>query len=162
MARRQPPPPVAPADDEAQDDASRWFRMSLAIRLLRAREAVMRRFRPMLAEYELSEQQWRVIRMLSDETAVEAGILAERVALLGPSLTRILHNLEARGLVRRQRQQLDQRKIDVSLTAAGRTLFDSVLPHSRRIYAEIQERIGADQLENLLNALGALTEQLED
>ena len=39
---------------------------SLPIMLLRAREAVMKRFRPMLKAHGLSEQQWRVLRVLNE------------------------------------------------------------------------------------------------
>ena len=46
---------------------------SLAINLLKTREVVMDRFRPMLASVNLTEQQWRVLRGLSEHGATEAG-----------------------------------------------------------------------------------------
>ena len=39
---------------------------SLPIALLRARDAVMSRFRPMLQERGFTEQQWRVLRVLDE------------------------------------------------------------------------------------------------
>ena len=42
------------------------FEHSLPMMLLRAREAVMGRFRPMLREFDLTEQQWRIIRVLAE------------------------------------------------------------------------------------------------
>ena len=42
----------------------RAFSRSLPMQLLRAREAVMQRFRPMLHQHGVTEQQWRVIRVL--------------------------------------------------------------------------------------------------
>ena len=48
----------------------REFGKSLPMSLLRAREAVMKKFIPTLKKYELSPQQWRVIRFLEQEGAI--------------------------------------------------------------------------------------------
>ena len=45
----------------------RGFNRSLPMALLRAREAVMKKFIPSLRENGLSSQQWRVIRALNEE-----------------------------------------------------------------------------------------------
>ena len=80
----------------------RGFDRSLPMALMRAREAVMRHFRPSLAEHDLTEQQWRVLRALADaDTALSVGELAERTYLLGPSLSRMLTLLDDRGLIAR-------------------------------------------------------------
>lgn len=144
-----PAPPIRP------------FAESLPMALLQAREAAMRHFRPMLAEHELTEQQWRVLRALSaDERALEVGEIADATFLLGPSLTRILSNLEKRDLVLRAAVQADARRASISLTAAGRRLVASVAPHSERIYAEIESTFGADELNRLITQLSALRDKL--
>ena len=85
--------------------AMRPFSASLPMALLQAREAAMRLFRPLLAEHDLTEQQWRVIRALAaTEEPLDAGELAHRTFLLAPSLTRILQYLE--GL---EREEVDER-----------------------------------------------------
>ena len=66
------------------------FEHSLPMMLLRAREAVMGRFRPMLRKFNLTEQQWRIIRALSEVEEQDASDLAEVSYILAPSLTRIL------------------------------------------------------------------------
>ena len=68
----------------------RDFEHSLPMELLKAREAAMSRFRPMLRDHGLTEQQWRVIRALAHYGEIDAGELAQRSFLLAPSLTRIL------------------------------------------------------------------------
>ena len=65
-------------------------RRSLPIALLRARETVMHRFRPLLASHDLTEQQWRVIRVLGETSPLDASDVAERACILAPSLTRII------------------------------------------------------------------------
>jgi hypothetical protein len=75
----------------------REFSRSLPMSLLRAREAVMRQFRPSLRRHDLTEQQWRILRALAAIEAIEVTELARTAFLLGPSLSRILRDLEARG-----------------------------------------------------------------
>src|SRR5256714_1343514 len=80
----------------------REFSRSLPMSLLRAREAVMRQFRPSLRDYGLTEQQWRILRALTSVDTIEVTELAQVAFLLGPSLSRILRDLEARDLIERR------------------------------------------------------------
>ena len=97
----------------------RDFSRSLPMSLLRAREAVMRQFRPALREHGLTEQQWRILRALAGIDAIEVTELARMAFLLGPSLSRILRDLEARGLVERRTAAADQRRNMVSISPRG-------------------------------------------
>ena len=127
----------------------RDFRHSLPMELLRAREAAMARFRPTLREHGLTEQQWRVIRVLADNDNIDASELAARSYLLAPSLTRILQFLEKEGIVARESDSNDQRRSVIALTGRGRAVFDEVGPDSERRYAEIEAEFGMERLEQL-------------
>jgi homoprotocatechuate degradation regulator HpaR len=131
----------------------RDFQHSLPMELLRAREATMARFRPILREHGLTEQQWRVIRVLADNDNIDAGEVAARSYLLAPSLTRILQFLEKQGLVRRTADDNDQRRSVLRLTRKGRQVFDSVGPDSEKRYAEIEAEFGRERLELLYDLL---------
>ena len=98
----------------------RDFSRSLPMALLRAREAVMDRFRPSLREFGITEQQWRVLRALYGRGEVETGALAGLCCLLTPSLSRILKHLEATGLVVRRPAPSDQRRTLVAIAPGGR------------------------------------------
>ena len=74
----------------------RGFSRSLPMALLRAREAVMERFRPSLRAHDLTDQQWRVLRALHDHGQQDLGELADLCCLLKPSITRIIRSMEAR------------------------------------------------------------------
>ena len=54
----------------------REFSRSLPMSLLRAREAVMRQFRPSLRHHGLTEQQWRILRALAAVETIEVTELA--------------------------------------------------------------------------------------
>ncbi len=122
--------------------------------LLRARESAMRLFRPMLANYDLTEQQWRVLRALTAATEpIEPRELAERTFLMPPSLSRILANLEGRRLINRTSHQVDQRRALISLSDQGRSIVGTVAPESELLYHAIEVEFGSERLQRLLDEL---------
>ena len=138
----------------------RDFERSLPMELLKAREAAMARFRPMLRDHGLTEQQWRVIRALADYDKIDASELARRSFLLAPSLTRILQHLESEKLVKRSSDANDQRRSVLSLTGKGRKIFSEVAPDSAALYDDIESEFGAERMEQLYELLGTFHETL--
>ena len=134
----------------------REFSRSLPMSLLRAREAVMRQFRPSLRDHGLTEQQWRILRALTSIDAIEVTELARVAFLLGPSLSRILRDLEARHLIERKGVKADQRRVVVSISARGLRLIEAVAPSSEAIYAAMTARYGARKLAKLQEMLRSL------
>jgi len=163
MARKKSPndfgPPTVPA---SRRQPMREFSRSLPMSLLRAREAVMRQFRPSLRNHGLTEQQWRILRALTAVETIEVTELARMAFLLGPSLSRILRDLEARQLIERKTAVADQRRAVVSISPKGLKLIEAVAPTSEAIYAEITRRFGARRLSELQEVLGALEQSLAD
>src|ERR1700739_1616731 len=140
----------------------REFSRSLPMSLLRAREAVMRQFRPSLRNHGLTEQQWRILRALAAVDAIEVTELAHVAFLLGPSLSRILRDLEARHLIERRVAKADLRRAMVSISAKGLKLIEAVAPSSEAIYAAMTKRYGARKLAELQEMLHALESSLAD
>jgi homoprotocatechuate degradation regulator HpaR len=138
----------------------REFSRSLPMALLRAREAVMRQFRPSLRRHGLTEQQWRILRALAAVDNIEVTELARTAFLLGPSLSRILRDLKARRLIERKTAKTDLRRGVVSISDKGVRLMELVAPSSEAIYAEITRRYGARKLAELQDMLGALEASL--
>lgn len=73
-------------------------------------------FRPLLNEHDLTEQQWRVIRILRQQGELESHQLAHLACILKPSLTGVLSRLERDGIVRRRKSSEDQRRVFIALT----------------------------------------------
>jgi homoprotocatechuate degradation regulator HpaR len=140
----------------------REFSRSLPMSLLRAREAVMRHFRTSLRDHGLTEQQWRILRALASIEAIEVTELARLAFLLGPSLSRILRDLEARHLIERRTAKADLRRGVVSISERGLKLIEAVAPSSEAIYAAITKRYGARKLGELQDMLHALESALSE
>lgn len=124
--------------------------------LLRAREAVMRHFRPALRNFDMTEQQWRVLRALSAIPEIEVTELAGVTFLLAPSLSRILRDLEERGLTRRRSSSKDMRLALVSITPSGLKLIEDAGVYSEMIYTQMTKRFGAARLAELMELLREL------
>lgn len=134
----------------------RQTRRSLPIALLRARETVMGPIRQMLATSGVSEQKWRVLRVLQESGPLELTTLAEQASLLLPSLTRMVRPLETEGLIRRAVPRTDRRKVIVAITPAGEDLIRRHAAESAAIFARVEARFGAQRLDTLLDLLDEL------
>ena len=95
--------------------------------LLQARESVMAHTRPLLREHGLSDQQWRVLRVLGELGTVETGRVAREAFILGPSLTGVLARMERDGLISRKKHPKDKRAQLVYLTARGKALRETAM-----------------------------------
>src|SRR5688572_31989334 len=121
--------------------------------LLRAREVTMGFFRPLLHAHGLTEQQWRVIRVLEEYGALEFHELSRIAWIQPPSLTGILGRLERNALVRRSRPKEDQRRLHVALTPAGRRRFEVVSRDAEKQYGLIERQLGRTRLRSLMSVL---------
>lgn len=124
--------------------------------LLQAREAVMAHNRPRLREHGLSDQQWRVLRVLGEHGTVETGRVAREAFILGPSLTGVLARMERDGLIRRERDPSDQRRTVVEATAKGRKLVEKLSHAVEAHYAWMEQSLGKQKLQLLYALLDEL------
>src|SRR5436190_23728256 len=162
MARKKSPEGSGSTAAPRRRVPMREFSQSLPMSLLRAREALMRQFRPSLREHGLTEQQWRILRALAAIDTIEVTELARVAFLLGPSLSRILRDLEARRLIERKTAKADLRRGVVSISPRGLKLIEAVAPTSEAIYAEITSRYGARKLAELQDMLAELERGLAE
>lgn len=122
--------------------------------LMRARESIMSQFRPILAEHDLTEQQWRVLRALaSNGEACSVGRIAEQTFLLGPSLSRMLASMDDRDLITRTAHAGDARRSEIAISAAGHALVDEIAPRSEAVYQRISDALSSAELDVLYDLL---------
>lgn len=145
----------------------REFHRSLPMSLLKAREAVMKKFTPHLKEHELSAQQWRVLRALMDnreagQEEAELSAVADKCYLLMPSLSRIVQYLEKRGLIERRTAESDLRRSMIRLSDQGVQLVELMAPQSEARYEHITKVFGYGKLELLYELLDELTNKLSE
>jgi len=84
--------------------------------------AMTKLYKPLLDKLKLTYPQYLVMLVLWERDGLMVSELGERLSLDSGTLTPLLKRLEANGLVARIRDVADERRVHVSLTAAGRKL----------------------------------------
>jgi len=124
--------------------------------LLRSREALMSHFRPLLSEFGLTEQQWRVLRELVEQGPLEPRQLCEACSISSPSIVGVLLRMEETSLVTRARMAHDQRRVRVSLTPKGRRIAQRLIPLIEQRYEALEAVLGLRSIQEVYDALDAL------
>ncbi|USD35854.1 MULTISPECIES: MarR family winged helix-turn-helix transcriptional regulator [Ferrimonas] len=90
--------------------------------LYSAANAVVRAYRPALAELDITYLQYMVLMLLWEQRSLNVKSLGQRMHLDSGTLTPLLKRLEAKGLVVRRRSEQDERVRIISITEAGMAL----------------------------------------
>jgi DNA-binding MarR family transcriptional regulator len=133
--------------------------LAVAHALRRANIAMARRLRALRAPHGLSASKVSVLgRLTRVDRPLSASEVAELERLQPQSLTRILADLEARGLISRARSATDRRQILLGITAAGRALL---VADARRqnawLAAALEAKLAPHEIALLMAASDLLT-----
>ncbi len=146
-AARIEPPSAANADA--------WLALDkqLCFALYSASLAMTKVYKPLLAPLGLTYPQYLVMLALWEDDGQPVGALGERLALDSGTLTPLLKRLQVQGVLTRERDALDERRVIVRLTPAGRRLKTQ----ARAVPVAIAQATGCD-----LPGIGELTRQLAE
>lgn len=120
---------------------------------LQARDALMSHFRPILNHFGVTEQQWRILRVLDEHGQLEQWEICDMCQILSSSMAGVLARMEETGLILRARIAEDQRRVLVRLAPAGDRLMTEMAPLIELQYRNIEQAFGARVLSDLFNAL---------
>jgi len=118
--------------------------------------------REMLTETGITEQQWRVLRVLAEFGPQNSSALASRACLLFPSLTRIAQTMRDKGLIKLSRDDEDRRRQTISLTKKGQKVIDDKADHAAQIVKGYKKKLGEEKYEQLLDTLALLDPHSDD
>ena len=134
---------------------------SLAGTLLAAREAVMAPIRPILREANVTEQQWRVLRVLTEVDELDASSIAKEALLYAPTVTRILRELTERQWVVRSTDPNDGRRSVISISDEGRRLVQGTATYTVPMLSAYAEAFGEQRLRDFIAEARELAKVLE-
>lgn len=126
---------------------------NLPLLLLEAREEILSHFRGILNRFGVTDQQWRILRVLHERGELEPWQIAEACRISSPSLAGILARMDATGMVRRRQSAVDQRRQTVSLTAASKRQVAAMVPLVERQYRLLEDAVGEDTIAALYAAV---------
>ena len=120
---------------------------------LKARESLMSHFRPILKHFGLTDQQWRILRVLDELSQLEPRELCSLCQIHSASMTGVLARMEEQGLIQRSRMAEDQRRVVVRLAPKGDLLVSEMAPLIDLQYQQIEEALGGEVIEALFGSL---------
>lgn len=130
----------------------------LCFPLYSAANAVVRAYRPLLDQLDLTYVQYLVMMVLWESNGISVKTLGDKLYLDSGTLTPLLKRLESKGLVERRRSQSDERVRELYLTEKGKELRSKALsvPNDMlcKFKLEVDELIALKQLcEKVLSTL---------
>ena len=149
-----------PSLPESPDGASDWLRLEkqLCFAIYSASLAMTRHYKPLLDPLGLTYPQYLVMLVLWAQEPVTVNELGKQVQLDSGTLTPLLKRLEASGLIVRQRDTVDERKVRISLTQAGQQLKVKAQTVPQTIACEVG--LARQDIEDLRDTLHALGQRL--
>src|SRR5206468_2248920 len=99
----------------------------LCFALYSASLAMTKLYKPLLDELGITYPQYLVMLVLWENDGLPVSGIGERLSLDSGTLTPLLKRLEASGLVSRIRDVRDERRVHITLTAAGRRMKQRAL-----------------------------------
>ncbi|HEX4024483.1 MAG TPA: MarR family transcriptional regulator [Steroidobacteraceae bacterium] len=137
-------------------------RTSVGYLLKRAHSLLVDHLEPVLATSGFTFTQWVVLMHLRDGLALNATVLCAQLRHDSGALTRIIDQLEKRGLVSRERSRQDRRSVRLHLTAAGRQTVDGTMPAVVALMNAALGGFSRTELADLTRLLIKLTGTLEN
>jgi DNA-binding MarR family transcriptional regulator len=138
-----------PAGETADFDLERY----VPFLLNRGATRIAVDFGASLKAHGLNITIWRLLASLNQHASQRIGEIAEFTGIELWTVSRVASRLEQDGLVARQRGDDDARGVIVSLTPAGRTLVEALIPEARHYEAVILEGLSADEAQSLRGLL---------
>lgn len=125
------------------------IKQMLPTQFLRIRELLMVRFRAVLYTENVTDAQWRALRVIHECHSVDFSTLADLSLIAKPSLSRVISSLEGRGLVCRAGVEADQRQVQLSLTSEGVEFVDTLAPRIDEVYYGLLSDLGEERMDRL-------------
>ncbi len=129
------------------------FDNSLPMMLHRTLDTIIPHYRKVFKEHGISEQQWRILRVLWEVNESTSAELAKRTLLPSPSMVGIIDRMSAKQLVTRQRSSQDRRIVNVSITEKGQALEALLLPKIDAIYEQMMSRCDSASWQTMIDTM---------
>jgi MarR family transcriptional regulator, 2-MHQ and catechol-resistance regulon repressor len=130
--------------------------LGVYVKLMRAADTISARANLHLAGAKLSPSQFGVLEALLHLGPLHQNELGRKLLKSSGNITMVVDHLEQRGLVQRERDSEDRRRVTVELTAAGHKLAASVFPRHAATVARAMAVLSGVELD----ALGKLCRKL--
>tara|TARA_Y100000590_G_C15409352_1_gene896975 strand:+ start:278 stop:742 length:465 start_codon:yes stop_codon:yes gene_type:complete len=138
-----------------------WLENQICFPLYAVSRLVTKQYAPLLEELDITYPQYLVLLVLWQQDDQLVSDISKRLLLESNTLTPLLKRLEQKQLVKRVRQESDERKVLISLTAEGKKLQEKAVCIPQRLVENIKgEDISAQEVEHMMSTIHKLISSL--
>lgn len=137
-------------------------RTAVGYLLRRTLNLLQPRMEAAFTDHEFTFVQWCVLMQLRDGLANRAADISRNLNHDSGALTRIIDQLEARGMIERTRSTEDRRIVELALTPRGREALETVIPS---VVGQVNDLFGdfsREEMGTLVRLLNQMIEKLQD
>lgn len=127
--------------------------------LAQAHRGVHLRFEKRLRSEGVQVEHWRILRILFDRNGQSMGELADNVLMNHPALTKMIDKMVANGLVHRNLDPQDHRRVNIFVTDKGRALYERIHPHDEKLQNEFEIALGSQNMRRLTDLLNEVIDR---
>lgn len=154
---------LAPTSNEfVADTAGEGAGVGLSCVIRDVHRSFTRALQARIASHGVSMGQWFFLRALWEEDGLTQRELSQRVGMMEPTTVTALNTMEERGLVERVRNAHDRRKVNIFLTAHGRSLRDTLLACADDVNDTAVRGIQPDEVRRAMYVLCRISRNLGD
>lgn len=116
------------------------------------------RMNNLLKPFGLTEPQYNVLRILRGQQGTSMNLyeISERMVHPTSNVSRIIDKLLEKGWAQRKACEENRRRVDISITAAGLQLLDTIQPAIDGHFSEFERRISEQDAKSLSDTLEAV------
>lgn len=127
----------------------------IVLNILYANILINENFNEIFKKYDLSSEQYNVLRILrgQEKKSASMGIIQERMIARSSNTTRLVDKLLDKGLVIREVNALNRRKIEVTITLKGLNVLNEITPEIDNYENKFAQNLSTKELDDLNDLL---------
>lgn len=138
-----------------------WLENQICFPLYAVSRLLTKQYTPLLEELDITYPQYLVLLVLWQQDDQLVSEISKRLLLESNTLTPLLKRMEQKGLIKRIRQAIDERKVLISLTKAGQKLQERAVCIPQKLVENVKgEKISAQEVENMMTTIHKLISSL--
>jgi DNA-binding MarR family transcriptional regulator len=103
-----------------------------------------------------SVPEFRSLAFISRSPGASLSELAEHIGIEPPTASKLVESLVQRGLIKRDEQPADRRRVQLSILPKGKKSVDTAIEHTREFLAKRLVHLSSEERETVLEAMALL------
>jgi DNA-binding MarR family transcriptional regulator len=119
-------------------------------------------FKEKCAQQGITFQHWVILMCLRDNLASTPTEISQYICYDSGAMTRVIDQMQKRGLISRRRSNADRRVVALKLTAEGRKMVEATIPIVADLYNQLLADFSRSEADTLVSLLTRFVDKLDN